>query len=87
MDKEERGAITDYVTRALRREQGEVLRRPDAALDKEGDVAAALATRRRPAEACRNMLLQLFTSSEDCFYGPEMYVHLYRLAVVSCSCS
>ena len=47
MDKEERGAITDCVSRALRREQGDVLRRSDAALDKEGDVSAAFADRQR----------------------------------------
>ncbi len=50
MDKEERSAITDCVTRALRREQGDVLRRPDTALNKEGDVTAALAGRRSTAE-------------------------------------
>ena len=47
VDKDERGAIADCVTRALKREQRAVLRRSDAPLDKEGDVAAALADRRR----------------------------------------
>jgi len=49
VDKEERGAITDYVSKALELEQKDVLRRVDAPLDKEGDVAAAIAADRRQA--------------------------------------
>ncbi len=49
MDKEERGAISDYVSRALKEEQKDILGRVDAPLDKEGDVAAAIAADRQQA--------------------------------------
>ena len=66
VDKEERGAITDCVTRALRREQGDVLRRPDTALDNEGDVAAALAGRRNATEVLSVYMVNA-ASSRTCF--------------------
>ena len=55
VDKEERGAITECVSRALKREQEDMLRRPDTALDKEGDVAAALADARKAMPVSGNI--------------------------------
>ena len=46
VDKEEKGAIQDCVTRALTREQGDALRSGGAAIQREGDVASLLADRR-----------------------------------------
>ena len=46
VDKEEKGAIQDCVTRALTREQGDALRKGGGAIQREGDVASLLADRR-----------------------------------------
>ena len=51
VDKEERGAIGECVSKALEREQRDVLQRVDAPLEKEGDVAAAIAADRKQTAA------------------------------------
>ena len=53
VDKEERGAIAEYVSKALEQEEKDVLGRHDAPIDKEGDVAAAIAADRQRATQVR----------------------------------